>query len=231
MAIDLYRVSLPLIRGVRHSPQGIVAKDFLGSATVVGKTVCTCKHVVASVDFSREVVLTKWSLQGPWVVFTGARRHPQFDFAVLDSAEQPPLDSLPLFQNMMTMGTMVCAAGYHYDGVAQTPSGESLMLAPRAFLGNVVRVHDSVSNHSPAVCELSFPTLSGFSGAPLVSRDFDRIVGMVYGNVEQSILVHSRYEQRDGNTEFSETVNRILDLGLFHLPTHIQRFLQDLNAA
>ena len=52
---------------------------------------------------------------------------------------------------------------------------------------------------------------------------------MIYGNVEQKIPVHERYELRDGNMEFSETVNRIMELGLFHSVKSIKSFLVDLN--
>jgi hypothetical protein len=64
---------------------------------------------------------------------------------------------------------------------------------------------------------------------PLFTPGLDFIVGMIYGNVEQKIPVHERYELRDGNMEFSETVNRIMELGLFHSVKSIKSFLVDLN--
>lgn len=102
-------------------------------------------------------------------------------------------------------------------------------VAPRAFFGNVVRVLNEKNNKSLSVCELSFPTLSGFSGAPVLSPGLDTIAGIIYGNTQQKIQVHEKYEMRDGVNVFSETVNRIMELGLFHSIQSINSFLVDLK--
>lgn len=230
--LNVTNAVLPLLKGNRMADGTINATGYLGSATVIGNEICTCKHVIESIDYVNEVVLTKWiphEPNSPWVVFTGADIHPRYDFAVLKSTRSHPLESLPL-ADIQDMGLQVYVFGFHDDGVNMQIDGQKLYkVAPRAFFGNVVRFFNESNNMSSSVCELSFPTLSGFSGAPVISSGLDSIVGMVYGNVEQKIQVHSKYELREGKMEFSETVNRILELGLFHSVNCIKRCLVDLG--
>lgn len=230
--MNISDASLPLLRGFRAATGIWEVSGYLGTATIIGRKVCTCSHVIGSINFENEVVLTKWVLNdisAPWIVFTGAKIHPRFDFAELQTSEDPPQESLPL-ERIGDIGPLVYVVGFHDDGFKSTPEGlKNFNVAPRAFFGNVVRVFEEPNNKSLSVCELSFPTLSGFSGAPVFSVGFDRIVGMVYGNVEQKIQVHSKYELHEGRMEFSETVNRILELGLFHSIDCIERCLVDLE--
>lgn len=225
---------LPLLRGYRAAPNRTPEiTGFLGSATVVGNKVCTCAHVIESVDFTKEVILTKWNPhrdQDPLVEFAGAAVHPRYDFAVLLSEQCPPFDPIPLDETILDMGLQVYAMGFHDDGICMTAEGRKMFqVAPRAFFGNVVRVLDEPNNKSLSLCELSFPTLSGFSGAPVFSPGLNTIVGMIYGNIQQKILVHENYEMRDGQKVFSETVNRIMELGLFHSIQSIKSFMVDLE--
>lgn len=224
---------LPLLRGRRASSDRVEVVGFLGSATILGKNVCTCAHVVQTVDFGKELILTKWNPHDPkqpWVEFPAAIIHPRYDFAVLQPSQRPQNPPLPLYEVELDLGPQVYGIGFHDDGTSISPEGrKDFQVAPRAFFGNVVRVYEQPNNKSLSVCELSFATLSGFSGAPLFTPGLDLIAGMIYGNVEQKIQVHERYELRDGNMEFSETVNRIMELGLFHSVKSIKRFLTDLS--
>lgn len=228
-------VSLPLLRGYRAAPNRTEITGVLGSATIIGKQVCTCSHVLESIDFAKEVVLTKWNPhdeEDPWVEFTGATVHPLYDFAVLLSEQCPPFPPLPLNEKLLDMAPQVYAIGFHEDGICTTIEGRKMFqVAPRAFFGNVVRVLNEKNNKSLSVCELSFPTLSGFSGAPVLSPGLDTIVGIIYGNIQQKIQVHEKYELLDGKKVFSETVNRIMELGLFHSIQSINSFLVDLKMA
>lgn len=223
---------IPLI-GAKRTAGNIDLTRFLGSATIIDYQVCTCAHVIESINFETDIVLSKWVPEdpsSPWVVFTNAKVHPRYDFAILKSNQIPSSQSLMLRENLQDMGMQVYAVGYHDDGVVMTSDGKrNINLAPRSFFGNIVRFHQEPNNKSSAVCELSFPTLSGFSGAPVLNSSFDKILGMVYGNIEQKIQVHSKYELREGQMEFSETVNRILELGLFHSADSIKNFLADLK--
>jgi S1-C subfamily serine protease len=229
--IEAYQVSLPLLKGILKSPQQAIVSAFLGSATVLQGRVFTCRHVVEAVDFSKELVLTKWDLNGDWVVFDRVAMHTKYDFAELKTQAKPPFESAPLYNKQVTPGTLLYAVGYHHEGSDTQGVTPNIAIAPRLFHGNVVRVWEIGNNKSPAVCELSFPTLSGFSGGALIGAGFDRVFGMVYGNLEQSIQVHSKYELKDGAVRFSETVNRILELGLFHSCKDLPSLMAEVNAA
>lgn len=231
--MQINHVLLPLLRGSFSDRGRPEAMGFIGSASIIEKKVCTCSHVIEQIDFEREIVLTKWNPhipEEPWVIFSGAIVHPRFDFAVLQTDQSPPHPSIPIFDGILDMGLQVYAFGFHDDGFCITSDRrKDYQVAPRSFLGNVVRVHQFPNNKSPSLCELSFPTLSGFSGAPVLATGLEAVVGMIYGNVEQKITVHERYELRDGNMEFSETVNRILELGLFHSAATIRQLVSELD--
>lgn len=231
--IQTNRALLPLLLCDWISPNRMEISEFIGSATIIGKSVCTCSHVIKSIDFKKNPVVSRWIPQdenGSFVVFTGAESHPKYDFAVLQSKESPPFDPLPLNEQMLDMGPLVRTIGFHQDGCRINPDGRKMFqVAPRSFFGNVVRVYEEASNKSLSHCELSFPTLSGFSGAPVFSDGLDSIVGMVYGNIEQKIQVYENFELVDGEKRYSETVNRILELGVFHSIKSIKSFLADLE--
>lgn len=230
--IQANQVLLPLLLCERDSKNHLEISGFIGSATIIGNTVCTCSHVIESIDFKKNAVISRWNPSdedGQFFEFSGAKLHPKYDFATLQTNESPPLDSLPLSEQILDMGPLVRAIGFHDDGYRINPDGRKMFqVAPRSFFGNVVRVYEVPSNKSPSQCELSFPTLSGFSGAPVFSNGFDSIVGMIYGNIEQKIQVYENYELVDGEKRYSETVNRILELGLFHSTQSIKSFLADL---
>ena len=223
---------LPLMKGYKTGQNIVEAIGFIGSATIVGNNVCTCAHVVQSVDFKSELILTKWNPDNPnepWQEFIGAKVHKKYDFAVLQTINSPPNKPLPLSNTPLEMSQQVYGIGFHDDGECISPEGRrNFQVAPRSFFGNVVRVDEQVNNFSPSLCELSFATLSGFSGAPVFSPGLDSIIGMIYGNVDQKIQVHQRYELIDGDMKFSETVNRIMELGLFHSAKSIKTFLKEV---
>lgn len=227
------QVVIPLLKGHIRSDGRGEAGAFLGSATIIHGLVCTCAHVVRAVEpANREVILAKWNPHvhnEPWVIFH-AKVHPKYDFAVLLTDQKPPLTQVPLLSAPLDMGPQVAVLGFHDDGTVHDERGRTQQVAPRMFSGNVVRTHDVRTNVSATLCELSFPVLSGFSGAPVLNYPgLDAVVGLAYGNAEQTIQVYGSSEVRDGEQVFSETVNRILELGLFHSAVSIAGYLRDMG--
>lgn len=228
--VHSYQFALALFKGARNKTGQAELSGFLGSATIINGRVCTCKHVVEAVDFSKEVILTAWDHQEMWAMFTNAIVHPKYDFAILEPRHPLPFASLPLYEDPLPTGARVYTVGFHDDGVIPTiGEGKNFQVASRTFYGNVVRIWETQSNKSPSICEISFPTHSGFSGAPLVDRTFRAIFGMVYGNLEQSIQLYSKTEVLENEVQFSEIVSRIIELGLFHRAQDIKRFLAELG--
>jgi hypothetical protein len=234
-SIQFYQAMLPLLKativeGTRSAPKKYAADVFIGTATIFRDKVCTCKHVLDKIDFSKSFVVSQWSLMGDWVIFDEPQYHPKFDFAVLRSTV-PPFAQLPIYADLPFAGTSVFAGGFDFDETSRNPDGSlHIDVAPRIFGGNVVRVHERQSNKARTLSELSFPTLSGLSGGPVFSQDFSSILGMVYGNIEQTIQVHSVSEvSGDGSTTFKETINRIVEYGLFHTSKDILSYLDDMR--
>ena len=108
----------------------------------------------------------------------------------------------------------------------------------RLFQGHIVMVNGPpLQNTALSRCELSFPVLSGFSGAPLYGnvpiapfqQDNWRIMGMVYGNFESTILTYADKSYSEDGSEYKESMYRILELGLAHSAKDLLILLKNLD--
>ena len=222
------QISMPLFWATRTGESSIATQKFIGSAMLLEGRVCTCKHVVDLVPEGQILVgINEATLEH--IIFPKWQCHPKYDFAVLTSGQQ--LESLPMFANELHAGFGVQVRGYHLDALSEDESGRKRMaISPRVFAGNIVRLFQSPSNLSRSINELSFATLSGLSGAPvLIWNPQPKIIGMVYGNHGYDILVHQFKEVVDGSTKFSESINRIVEFGMFHSVGDLKSYLLDMG--
>ena len=125
------------------------------------------------------------------------------------------------------MGTDVTSFGYYNDG----KDGKNLALRYRfykgyiSFLGN----KPDAQLRSKSWCEVSFPSLSGFSGTPVFLSGTDGLVGMLYGGKESDIEVFSYSEVNEGEKIFSEKIYRIMEFGLMHTISDIKTYLKEME--
>ena len=79
------------------------------------------------------------------------------------------------------------------------------------------------------VCELSFPALTGFSGAPVFWGDKSVLIGMLYGNRETQLEVFSQSQVEKTLKTVKEKIFRTMEFGLMHTIDDIKSFLVDIR--
>jgi hypothetical protein len=77
--------------------------------------------------------------------------------------------------------------------------------------------------------ELSFPTLQGASGAPIVSNETRRLWGIVKANVEYHLLPAQTITARDSKAQILEETNYMLPQGIAVHVKHLRSMLEETD--
>jgi len=140
-------------------------------------------------------------------------RSARYDLAVCKSDDPGISDPWPfVLQPFVRLGDDVEIYAYCNEPVGC----DQLPFRPRYMKGHITGL--SRDANCPDSYELSFPVLSGMSGAPLIrhfpvegqSKMKTGIVGFAYGSRESEIVKHTKNVSQD----FEERVSRIQELGL-----------------
>jgi len=132
----------------------------------------------------------------------------------------------PINNTNHLMGHDVRVFGFNNMG----KTGNVVDVKPRLFKGHIVSTSDNSAHpEAKSTTELSFPSLKGFSGSPLVSTENGELVGMMFSNHESSIEVHSFMDVEDNGDTFKEGIYRIIELGLAHSIKDILEFISDIE--
>jgi hypothetical protein len=123
------------------------------------------------------------------------------------------------------LGTSISSFGYINAGRV----GSDLRLEDKYFKGYISYIGNKADTdlRCRTVCELSFPSLTGFGGAPVFFENKSALIGMLYGNRETSIEVFSRSEF--GNNGKPKKILRTMAFGLMHTVNDIVTFLEDMG--
>jgi hypothetical protein len=218
---------LPLIVGRPEGDRRLSLSRYAGVAFYLGTggLVATCKHVVQECGVD-EVLLSKNLATGSFEPVTNVKAHPTYDFAVAQVG--PPIQNahLPLCPTPVVLGTEVQALGFTSRG----QSGKDLLVESRLFKGYISRLSSTPSlPNSRTTLEVSFPSLKGFSGAPVISGPKREVIGMLFSNHESTIEQFKYSEVRDEQQTFTESIHRVLEFGLAHSTSDMQTFLMDLG--
>jgi hypothetical protein len=103
-----------------------------------------------------------------------------------------------------------------------SPSGRVENVADGLFKGNVV----SFRTPRYAIATLSYPVIEGMSGsAVLTYHNGVKLVGICFGSESQRILASEIVDMKDGEREYRETINRIVEFGLAYRSEVIADFV------
>jgi hypothetical protein len=103
-----------------------------------------------------------------------------------------------------------------------SPSGRIENIADDYFKGNVV----SFRTERHVTATLSYPVIEGLSGSPvLMYHNGTKLVGVCFGSESQRVLASETVELKDGEREYRETVNRIVEFGLAYRSEVIEGFM------
>jgi hypothetical protein len=230
MSLNFDHYILPLAIAKRNLSGGNHLLDrYAGTAFYLTSNglIATCKHIIEGVK-EDEILIVKELTFDSFLEVTNIQSHPKYDFAVGkigvsgNNFFQPIKDSLSL-------GDDVNAFGFNFDA----RQNNIVTIKPRLMKGYVT----SMSSSSPSdiqnrsTVEISFPSLSGFSGAPILSHPNGCLAGMLFSNFESTIEVFSYSEVIDKQNNFTEKIYRVVEHGLAHSIDDIRQFLSDLEFA
>jgi hypothetical protein len=231
MAIYAADFILPLVTGKKVGTDTVDALHrYAGVAVYIGSygLVATCAHIVESLD-NEEILMAKDFNLDQFFEVQNIVCHPSMDFAVGQINVKDNSYLCPVNERLtpIIMGTDVSSFGHVNIG----KKGIDISLKYRFFKGYISFLGDKPdsSKRSKSLCEVSFPSLAGFSGAPVFLKGSDRLVGMLYGNNESNIEVFSFSEIADDNKKYSEKVFRTIEFGLVHTISDIISYLDDLD--
>jgi hypothetical protein len=206
----------------------ITIDRYAGVSFFVGEEgrIATCKHIVEMVQ-DDEVLLGKNLITGEIKPVGNIRVHPIYDFALGTVSHHKSYICLPIGNKESLIGQDVRAFGFTYSG----RNDNDVSVDPRLFKGHIVRISpNSNLDFAKSIMELSFPSHKGFSGGPIISENTGRVVGMLYGNQESSIEMHSFLDTAENGEVYKEGMFRIIELGLAHSASDISLFIQELES-
>jgi len=227
MLVNYGHYLLPLAIAKRTGPNEGDLVRFAGSSFYIDSkgTIATCSHIIESLK-EDEFLVAKELRTNTFLEVKEVICHKKFDFAVghVDVTNNEffkPLD------NPLMLGDDVDALGFTANGKV----GKDLHIDSRMLRGYVTRLSQSpqLNLRCKSTFEVSFPSLSGFSGAPVTTHKGAFLLGMLYGNMESSIEVFSFTEIKQDDSTISEKICRVLEFGVAHPINDIRFFLQELN--
>jgi hypothetical protein len=184
----------------------LVLKKYSGCCFFVGNDhlLVTCRHVlednhlphVQDSNGKSHKILDVW-------------HHPQLDLAVARAPGIGAISMNPLTCRL-TLGGDLSAFAYlnhNMDG--------KFAILPTIAKGYITELPFSVDQCAKGLGKyaLSFPSLAGFSGAPVTVFDSIYFAGMLFGNHQSEITVFSNNEVNDDGSIWQERLVRVVDQG------------------
>jgi len=203
---------------------------FAGTGFYLGANgvVATCEHIVSSID-ADEMIMAYDIKSHTFFQLNHVKCHPSMDFAVarIQVKNNSYFKLLSTQKRSIPLGTDVSSCGYINAGRV----GSALRLEDKFFKGYISFIGNrpDPSAHCRTLCELSFPTLVGFSGAPVFYKDQNLLFGMLYGNKETRIEVASSPETAENHRASTAKKYRTMAFGLMHTIDDIISFLADMG--
>lgn len=221
---------IPLLiakKTVKESKVNLQIDRYAGVAFYIGDggKVATCRHIIQMVQ-EDEVLLGKCLITGEIKPISNIKVHPKFDFAMGIFPTSNTYEQFEFSGDELHIGHDVRVFGFNNMGKV----GENVEIKARLLKGYIVSISDKAEHpEANSTTELSFPSLKGFSGSPLVSTVTGKLVGMMFSNHESSIEVHAFTDVEDNGDTFKEGIYRIIELGLAHSISDISMFISDLE--
>lgn len=190
---------------------------FLGTATVLpGHSNClvTCRHVIEKIDKGN----LKLYRDDPdnLIAISDIKFINNHDIAFIE-VENMNIDKSNLIElKEPEMGDEYKACGFTHR------SETSLVIEPRCFHGNIVRVITNSQPTQPSKCEMSNYFPKGMSGGPVykkqpTSKGKYLLHGIICGNAETQISVpYENYQYHDQNEKVTENKVIIQAYGLMY---------------
>lgn len=199
--------------------------NFLGNCFPIGPNgaMLTCRHVVDINLEEKQLAIYDNELEK----FTVLSYPPiscqvdSTDMAFLQNAlNRPKQEFFPILpSNLLSIGDDVYSFGYLAIG------GLSENIESGYFSGRIVNFYQ-LEDDRKTMFTLPYPVIEGLSGSPvLTSHNGPKLVGIATGNRITRILAAETMEYKDGNVDYKETINRIVEFGTSMHCAAISNFL------
>ena len=178
---------------------------FLGTASFVGQAnlLLTAEHVVRGWEGNKYAFSLMSELTADHELEVMALDRGR-DLALLKTKNFRAEQIIDILEENQAVNPNRLIVSYEY-GMTYT-AGNAVMLSPATRLGNVTRTIDRTDRYGLAgqeMLELSFPALRGASGAPVLSNEGFKLIGMIVANVSYHLLpaqIETIYDE-SGNIE------------------------------
>jgi len=218
---------LPLVVGKKNTENPFAQLNrFVGTAFYIGANgvIATCGHIASTPASDESLMAYDLNLQR-FLKLEMLQIHPEMDFAIARTGvkQNKYLRLVKTDMHPIELGTGISSFGYVNAGRV----GADLRLEDKYFKGYIsfIGTKPDTTLKCRTVCELSFPTLNGFSGAPVFFENKNSLVGMLYGNRESEIEVYSNTMVEIKGKAVTKKYPRSMALGLMHTVNDIVTFL------
>lgn len=215
---------VPLAAAKMINEYQFTLERFVGSAFFItgDGVIATCSHIIDDL-LNNEFLVYRNMATGEICKLEDINCHPKFDFAIARTNITESKFIQPCEKNVY-LGLDVLTFGY--TSIGKLPN--ELKISTRMLKGYISRI--SIDNELPKTketIELSFPSLSGFSGAPVWVWNTNNFAGMLFGNLESSIETFSFEERSESNSIITkEKIYRIMEFGLMHSMSTIKECIE-----
>ena len=227
MKVNFGEYILPLAVAKRTGPKLGDLERFAGSAFYINNhgTIATCAHIIESLN-EDEFLIVKELRTGTFLEVTDIVCHEKFDFAVGQIDVRGNNFFKPAMEELL-IGDDVDAVGFTFYGKTE----KNVRINTRMLRGYISRISNEPQEmmRGKSTFEVSFPSLSGFSGSPVTTHKGSFLAGMLYNNIESSIEVFSFSETNSDGKKCTEKVHRVIEFGAIHPFYDIQSFLADIG--
>jgi hypothetical protein len=222
---------LPLVIGKKNSENPFAQLNrFIGTAFYIGANgvIATCGHIASTPASDESLMVYDLNLQR-FLELEMLQIHPEMDFAIARTGikHNKYLRLVKTETHPIELGTNISSFGYINAGRV----GSDLHLEDKYFKGYIsfIGTNPDTTLRCRTVCELSFPVLNGFSGAPVFFESKNSLVGMLYGNRESKIEVYSNTPVQIKGKAVTKKQPRSMALGLMHTVNDIVTFIKDMG--
>jgi|SRR5579871_438118 len=200
--------------------------EFLGTGSFVGNppVLITADHVVKNCTGRLAISLPSGQYPANVIV-----HRPKSDLALLDVSGYVCKNPLVLAGNdeLTTVKQVVCL-----EYSTTRPEQAGLHFNPATRLGNVTRLINETDRYKEAgdeALELSFPAISGASGAPIICLEDYHLWGIVMANVSYQLLPVQIETTLDEKNQLLQEVQYYLPQGIAIHVKHLRAFLNEVK--
>lgn len=213
--INIGKYILPLSVGSKND---LRSRRFIGSCWLINERgwIVTCSHLFDYIE-KDDLLFAEDLINNRKYPFREIKKHPNLDFGFGKLDISFKTEFLPISNNLIVPGIDIFTVGFT---VREKLPNKQTIINSYLFKGYISRVSfDSVEDKALSTCEVSFPSMKGFSGSPIIIDNGTKlqVIGMLYDNHQMETILH---EEENGTK-----TKRIFEFGMAHTALDIKKMM------